>query len=290
MSIRVTGQPARSRCTSIGSRVVPAMLETMAASRRTKALRRLDFPALGGPAITICTPSRTRSAAPAVASSAARPARTGANVLGDERVRVIRRDVLSEIDGRLAFGGRGDQGCAPGRRRVAHDTRKLTLRLAALQVGLGVDQVGEAFDLREVELAVQEGAAGEFARLGPPQGRLRGERAHHRRDDGGAPVQMQLRAILAELALRGLEHQHQRVVERLAGGNRAAGPASRGAAPARGPPARRRPHALAARRGARPRSPSALRRWRRRRWCLSRSMRPPALNRAGGRRALRLRR
>ncbi len=43
------------------SRVVPAVAEVIAASRRAKAFNRLDFPALGGPRIAIESPSRSRS-------------------------------------------------------------------------------------------------------------------------------------------------------------------------------------------------------------------------------------
>ena len=51
-------QPSRSRRTSITSRVVPASSETIAASRRASAFRRLDLPTLGGPASTTRKPSR----------------------------------------------------------------------------------------------------------------------------------------------------------------------------------------------------------------------------------------
>ena len=55
---------------------------------------------------------------------------------------------------------------APVARSVAEQAVELPQRLAALQVGVGVNQVVEALGLGEIELAVLEGAAGELARLG----------------------------------------------------------------------------------------------------------------------------
>ena len=58
VSVTITGNPSRSNRTSMASRVVPACSETIAASRRARAFKRLDLPTLGGPAITTCIPSR----------------------------------------------------------------------------------------------------------------------------------------------------------------------------------------------------------------------------------------
>ena len=45
-------------------RVVPAVGDTIAASRRAMRLSRLDLPAFGGPAIATVRPSRNRSPLP----------------------------------------------------------------------------------------------------------------------------------------------------------------------------------------------------------------------------------
>ena len=58
-----------------------------------------------------------------------------------------------------------DQPRAPGLGAVAEQAVQLPKRLPALRLGLGADQVGQALDRGEVELAVLEGAAGELARL-----------------------------------------------------------------------------------------------------------------------------
>ncbi|CAG1012828.1 hypothetical protein RHIZO_04350 [Rhizobiaceae bacterium] len=52
VSVTTTFNPPRSSGTSTRSRVVPGSSVTIATSRPTKAFRRLDFPAFGGPTIT----------------------------------------------------------------------------------------------------------------------------------------------------------------------------------------------------------------------------------------------
>ena len=122
-------------------------------------------------------------------------------------------------------------------------------------------QVGEAFDRGQIELAVLEGAAGEFAGLGRAQALDRAERGQRRRDHRAAAVQLQLGHVLAGLALRRRKPQRQRLVDDLfafAGSRTRPSAAWRGAgilpvsafsaAPARGP--EMRTTAIAA--GARP--------------------------------------
>ena len=57
---------------------------------------------------------------------------------------------------------------APVARAIAEQAFQLTQRLAALPVGVGVDEIVETFGLGEIELAVLERAAGEFAGLRRP--------------------------------------------------------------------------------------------------------------------------
>ena len=99
---------------------------------------------------------------------------------------------------------------------IAEQALQLAQRLTALRVGLGIDQIGETFRLREVELAVLESAAREFAGF-----RRRGtfdpaERAEHRSNHRAAAVQMELGDVFAGLAVRAGKPQRQRLVERLA--------------------------------------------------------------------------
>ena len=92
----------------------------------------------------------------------------------------------------------------------------LLQRLAPLLVGLGRDQIGDALGFGEVELAVLEGAAGEFAGLGQPAHIQLPNRLERSGDDGAATVQVQLGHHLAGLAVGRFEPHHQAAVDRLA--------------------------------------------------------------------------
>ena len=92
--------------------------------------------------------------------------------------------------------------CAPGLGAVAEQALHLPERLAALAFGLGADQVGQAFDRGEVELAVLEGAAGEFAGFGRAQAVDAAKRRQRGRDHRAAAMQLQLGDVLAGLAVR----------------------------------------------------------------------------------------
>ena len=69
-----------------------------------------------------------------------------------------RLDQRQRLDQPLAPGSRRDRRAAPDSCRIAW---------RALRLGLGINQIGEAFDRGEVELAVLERAAGELARPPP---------------------------------------------------------------------------------------------------------------------------
>ena len=78
---------------------------------------------------------------------------------------------------------------------------ELAQGLAALRLGLGRDQIGDRFGLGQIELAVQKGAAGEFAGLGEAQPHAR-QRRDHRRDDRAAAMDVKFGDILAGNAAR----------------------------------------------------------------------------------------
>ena len=155
---------------------------------------------------------------------------------------------VGEIDPRLDQRQRLDQPRAPAFGAVAEQAFHLPERLAALRLGLGTDQIGQAFDRGEIELAVLERAAGELAGLRRPQPLDPAERSQHRGDHRAAAVQLQLGRVLAGLAVRPGKPQRQRLVDHLtAYADRARGRAPPGAArgggrsapcsasPARGP-------------------------------------------------------
>jgi hypothetical protein len=68
VSMRRMGRPWRLMVSSMVSRVVPAVSETMARSKPRRWLRSEDLPTLGSPKMTVRTPSRRTRPWSAVAS------------------------------------------------------------------------------------------------------------------------------------------------------------------------------------------------------------------------------
>src|SRR5262249_47720540 len=75
-------------------------------------------------------------------------------------------------------------------------------RLLPLRLSLGLDEIAEALDFGEIELAVEEGATSELAGLGEPQTGQGRNRANQRSNDGGRAVHLQLGRILARERVR----------------------------------------------------------------------------------------
>jgi hypothetical protein len=89
-------------------------------------------------------------------------------------------------------------------------------RRAALGLGFGREQIGQAFGFRQVDSAMVESSAGELARLRRTQPVQPGQRLQHGGDHRPAAVQVKLRHILARGAVRPREAQDERTVEPLA--------------------------------------------------------------------------
>ena len=89
-------------------------------------------------------------------------------------------------------------------------------RLAALAIGVGMNQIVEAFSFGEIELAVLECAPREFAGLGRTQAIDRAERIEHRRDHRASAMNMKFRDVLAGGAVRSRKPERHRFVERAA--------------------------------------------------------------------------
>ena len=151
------------------SRVVPACGETIATSRRASWFISVDLPTFGGPAIATTSPSRRRSLWPCAARTSSISA-SSASDLRKRRRDQFRRHIalVGKIDAGLDQRRSLDDLRAPVARAVAEQALQLAQRLAALPVGVGMDQIVETFGLGEVELAVLERAAGKFAGLGRP--------------------------------------------------------------------------------------------------------------------------
>ena len=140
-------------------------------------LSRLDLPALGGPAIATVSPSRRRS--PRRSSASAARDLVAQRARGRERRpdQVLRHvGLVREVDPRLDQRQRLDQPRAPHLRLSRQASVELAKRLAALRLGLRIDEVGKSLDGGQVDAAVREGAARELARLRQTEAR-RGRRA-----------------------------------------------------------------------------------------------------------------
>ena len=110
-----------------------------------------------------------------------------------------------------------DQPLAPGFGLLAERALHLPERLPPLAFGLGVDQVGQALDGGQIELAVLKRAPGELARLGRPQAVEPAQRGKGRGNNGAAAVQLELGCVLAGLAVGAGKPERQRLVDHLPG-------------------------------------------------------------------------
>ena len=193
--------PASSTCERTVSRVVPAIGVTIATSSPASRLRRLDLPTFGRPTSTIESPAR--SAAPArprstmLSSRSAHPGEPSVRVGSAQEIDVL----VGKVECRLGERSQLDQRLDLGADRA----RELPRQAARRSPGRGrrrrVDQVGHTLGLREVELAVEERAQRELARLGEPRPELdaAGEQEpQHRRP----PVAVQFDDVLAGVGLR----------------------------------------------------------------------------------------
>ena len=121
--------------------------------------------------------------------------------------------LVRKIDRRFEVGEDAGQPIAPATINATQFAAELPNCLAALSLGLGRGQIGDCFGLQQIEFAVEEGAAGEFARFGQPQPKP-GERLHNGGEHGAAAMQMEFRHILAGRTPRRGEPQNEPVVER----------------------------------------------------------------------------
>ena len=112
------------------------------------------------------------------------------------------------------MGEDAGQSIAPATINIAQFAAELAQGLAALRLGLGRGEIGNRLGLQQVELAVEKGAAGEFAGLGEPRPEP-GECLHDRSEHSSAAVQMELHDILAGRAPRPRKPQDQPLIEHL---------------------------------------------------------------------------
>ena len=175
--------------------------------------------------------SPSRSTAPCVASS-----RSSVEIGPDRRERLALRPAIGGIDLLLGKVDARFDVHAQLRERVddrfdargefaGERARRATRRFRAR----GVDQVGHALGLRQVETLVQEGAPREFAGLREP-GAERHAAAQDLAQHDRAAVALQLEHVFAGVRMRGGKEEGDAFVEEGAAGARESRRASRAAA------------------------------------------------------------
>ena len=118
----------------------------------------MDFPALGGPRIATRNPSRSRSEAGAEASALSIEASVGASSaleLAGGDARDLR--LVGKVEIALDARHRLDDRAAPALRLAPQGAAGEPQRLASLESGARLDQIGERFNLRKIELAIEKG-------------------------------------------------------------------------------------------------------------------------------------
>ena len=105
--------------------------------------------------------------------------------------------VLGEIESGFGLGQQHEAAFAPLVSQAAEGAAGEGEGLIALAGGFSADEIGQAFDLREIHAAVGEGAAGIFAGFGQPDAGQCSEGGEHAGDDGGAAVQVEFGKVFA---------------------------------------------------------------------------------------------
>ena len=124
--------------------------------------------------------------------------------------------VLGELDAGLDLDRRLQQGGA----QRGDGPRKPAFQVVELHEGagpgIGLDQVVDRLGLQQVQLAVAEGAVGEFAGQGRP-GAAGADQPDHLLDDEQVGVQRYFGHVLAAVGTRGLEDDRQAFIDALGG-------------------------------------------------------------------------
>ena len=119
----------------------------------------------------------------------------------DATVDLRRQILIGKIDRRFEMGENSGQAIAPAVIEAAEFAVELAQRLATLRLRLGRGKIGDGLGLQQIELAVDKGAAGEFAGLGESQPEA-AQRLRHSGEHGATAVHMKLGNILSRRAPR----------------------------------------------------------------------------------------
>ena len=164
--MNTTGRPRMLAVSSIVSRVVPGIGETMARSWPSNWLSRLDLPAFGRPTIAARMPRRRICPSFAVRSSSSMNAMPRSRPATSCVLRVGRDVFVGKINVRLDVRQRLHQVVAQLVDALRQFAGELFVGGAQREFGARMNQVGDGLGLREVNAPVEKGAPGEFAGFG----------------------------------------------------------------------------------------------------------------------------
>ena len=128
-------------------------------------------------------------------------------------VNILRQFLFGKIDRCFRPGERSYQTRAPSLVQIRERALILLQRLSRLRRSLGIDEIGERFAARQIELAILDRAARELARLRGAQPRHSRERGQDRLNDRAAAMRLKFGQILAGLTCRTRKPKHQRLID-----------------------------------------------------------------------------
>ena len=205
---RSAARPCRASC--------PGSAVTIAASSPTSRLSRLDLPTLGAPTSTTVRPSRSSAPGAARARTSRRAAAGSTRAARARRPRAAGRcpprenraslpcSMRSSISASRSACDFAREFAGEAARRRAHGRRRRRF-----------DHVGDAFGLREIELAVEERALRELAGLGEPRAELDAAR-EQQPHDGRAAVAVPLDDVFAGVGMRSRKVERDARIDRRA--------------------------------------------------------------------------
>src|SRR5882672_567871 len=125
--------------------------------------------------------------------------------------------LLGKVQGRFHQRAQLDEPLRKGSDDLREFPAQRAQRAPRRSLGSGVDKVGHALGLREIELVIQEGASGEFPGLGEARAKLQASPQDHLQHHGPS-VTLQLEHVFAGIGRRCSKEKRDAVVDRLAGG------------------------------------------------------------------------
>ena len=125
------------------------------------------------------------------------------------RRHIHRHFFIGKIYRRFNQGRRTDQIPPALFRKNPQSTREKRLGLTTLAFRFRCYQIRKPLNLRQIQIAIQQGTSREFTRLRIPRKARLGDTGLDRSDDGDAAVDLQLHHILTRKAVRRIKSKHQ---------------------------------------------------------------------------------